>query len=255
MTNLDAGAIQEVERLTRAAQPILTVPGEQKGAYYLRDSSGDYQYHRAELDPASVTTFDLDSAVRLANEGPADAIWVHDGGVVVAYQYKYVRWQVSLALPQHPAYALLSGFRAGRAYTQRELVRVLRTELAEYVDPTVISQFSALKFGSTDDSVATVRPAAQGLDRNIQRRVQAENGGEMPEQILFRVPVYDIPEARDDAYPVKVYVEFDHEAGRFVLVTVHNDLRAAQEAAVQKVMAHLGEACSSNVYYGKPSAS
>lgn len=262
MTNLDGSAIREIERLTRDAETVIIPRGEQAGVYYLRATDGTLERHEAQLDPHNHTAYDLKSLVKLS-EGLADherivvarGVYVSDSQVVTLYDSGTVRWTVILALPLHPAFQLLSRMREGKSLTQRELVRVLRTELNEYVDPTVISQFSALKFKSSDEGVSTVRPAAVGLDRSIQRQVQQDNGGEMPEQIAFRVPVYDIPEARDARYPVKVYVEYDHEKAAFLLVAVHNDLRAAQERAVELVIDEIGGDLEADtpIYYGKPS--
>lgn len=253
MTNLDSSAIREIERLTREGQVIVLAPGEQKGVYFLRDSSGDYSRRQAKLDPQSQTAFDLDTLSTMAVH--AEGIYVSDSDVVAFFDNTTTRWTASLKLPIHPAFKVLSGWRSLTGYTQAQLVRLLRTELSAYIDPTIIQTFTTLRFTRDESGTSTVKPGSQALDRNIRQQVRSDHGTEFPEKILFSVPVYDIPEAREDSYGVTVYVEFDHEEQKLQLITVHNDLRIAQELAVKAIIKDLTERLDNTVpvHYGKPS--
>lgn len=265
MTNFDGSAICEVERLTQAAEPVLTVPCEQKGVYFLRQADGNYKRQHAELDPQGAALFDLASfiaeAKNLNDDQAARRIFVRDDAVVALADNgdpangtsPSVRWSLSLALPLHPAFVLLSNLKRLQFFTQKELVRILRTELSRYVEPTTIALFANIKTASSTEGSSSVTPQSQALDRQIQKKVQAANGGEMPEMITFSVPVYDLPESRKDAYIIHAYVEFDHDTEKFGLIVVHDELREAQEAAVQKIIAELRAELTTEVLYGKPS--
>ncbi|WP_034382981.1 hypothetical protein [Deinococcus sp. YIM 77859] len=259
MTTLDSSAIREVERLTREADPVITVPGEARGVYYLREADGSLTRHAAELDIQDVTAYDLDTVQRRADRehtaGDLEAVFVTDSAVVVQASSPTDRWTTTLALPLHPAFKRVQSFAQLTKLDQKTLVRLLRTELGEHVQATVISTFATLRFTSSSDGTSSVKPASTALDSRIVRQVRADAGQDVPDTITLHVPVYDIPEARADSYPVTVYVEYDHDAEAFLLLAVHNDLRAAQESAVHKIINNLKDSAEDRypVYYGKPS--
>lgn len=258
MTNLDASAITEIERLTREADPVVIPSPEQRGVYFLRGADGSLTRHRAALDPQDVTVYDLDSLNRAIEEaieiGDANTLYVHDDGVVLVCEIEHERRVVRLPLPTHPAFKLIGDWKTPTLLAQKELVRLIRTQLSHHVDATVIPTFSSLRMTSSTDGTSTVTPSSAALDRRIVRQVQADQGREVPEYILFTPPVYDIPEDRDEQYALKVYVEFDHDKEKFVLVAVHDDLRRAREQAVARIVAQLRGRFESAVpvLYGQP---
>ncbi|ULH17398.1 hypothetical protein MF271_18940 (plasmid) [Deinococcus sp. KNUC1210] len=256
MTNLDGSAIIEIERLVNEADVVLAPTGEQKGVYYLRQPDGSYQRQRAELDPANVQLYDLESLGREVNgkDEHLTVVYVSDSEVTALFDDTHTRWTAKVLLPLHPMFALLSTFKKPAAYDQKGLVRLLRTELSAAVPQSVIDQLASLRFTNNSDTLATVRPMAAGLDRNIHKQVQGENGTAAPDFLDLTVPVFDIREARADQYPVRVFLDYDHDKSVFILVVRHDDLRMAQEAAVGKIIAALeqDERLPVTVAYGTP---
>lgn len=256
MTNLDANAIREIERLTLSASPVVRVPGEAQGVYYLRQGDGTLVRHQAALDPVHTIAFDLASfqaqADALHEAGVLKAVYLADGGVVALADNGIQRWQVGLSLPTHPASDLLRSWRMPAEYTQKELVRLLRTELVDYVLPHVIADFQHLKITDNKEGDSVQKPMNASFDTKIVRSVQTAEGAAAPEHIAFRAPIYDIPELRSARYPFMVYVEFDHDKKKFVLLTVHTQLREAQEQAIATVQSSLTEGADGRypVYYG-----
>lgn len=258
MTNLDGTAITEVERLTKEANQILDANVTPGSNHLYRDADGDLKVFRVPLRAQGGTIKDVPSlkALSHANNLDVTGIWVDDGRITLVSEYETGndRWSSVLHLPIHPAFALLQRWRSLTPIGQKELVRLLRTELRDHVGPTVIQTFASLKFSNSSEVSSQVRPTSTALDSHIRRQVAQDNGQDAPETILLRVPVYDIPGARNAEYEVTVYVEYDHEAGKFLLLTVHGDLRAAQEEAVNALLldlkAHAGDRYP--VVYGSP---
>lgn len=260
MTTLDGNAIAEVERLVQSAETVIVPDPEPRGVYYLRHPNGTLERRRVELDPSGVTLRDLESLKVLLTGGLADGtagpVYVDDAQVVFTQENVdgTHRWQTALPLPTHPAFALISTWVKPTLIPQKDLVRLLRTQLSPYVDATVIPTFSTLNFTDHREGASSVAPMQHALDRRIVQRVNAANGQDVPESILLTPPVYDLPEDRDEEYEVKVYVEFDHDEKKFVLQVVHDDLRRARERAVSRVIAalraHVGPTLP--VLYGKP---
>ncbi len=267
MTELDGSAIQKIEELVLKTVEPIYIQGEQKGIYYLRDQYGSLTRHRAEIDPrAKTTVYDLESLGReleiykLSETAPdgslssLESVYVSDSGVVAPLDDDHARWQVDLPLPLHPAFKRVLTFKNVVNLTQKELVRLLRTELVDYVDHTVIVAFQELKITRNSEAVSTQRPTSAALDSHIHQAVQTRSGTAVPEMLTLSLPVYDLPETRKDRYRVNVYVEFDHDLQAFQLIAVHNELREAQEEAIRKIMAAIDNDAriEAPVLYGTP---
>lgn len=236
---LDGSAIREIERLTSTALDPIYPTGEARGVYYLRDGDGNLERHEAQRDRHHTTAYDLRSVkdiIKGETVSDLDAVYVTDRAVIVHSSDARTTWRTTLNLPTHPAFAHLLKWRNLTALTQKELVRLLRTELREHVDPTIISTFTSLKFTNNSEGTSTIRPTSSALDTSIRQQVATAQGADAPETITFHVPVYDIPEARGDQFDVTVYVEYDHDERRFLLLAVHSDLRKAQEDAVANLI-------------------
>lgn len=256
--NLNGTAIEEIKELVLEANAVIEPTAERQGVYFLRDKDGNLVKHEADLAFQNFTVLDLDSLTRAGKDavdaGYAHTLFVHDDAAVLMNETASERWTATLPLPTHPAFKLLTEWKKPTEISQKELVRVLRTQLSHYVDATVIPTFSSLRMTSSSDGISSVAPSSNAINRNIVRQVQADQGRDVPEYILFKVPVYDIPEDRHQQYEVKVYVEFDHDKEKFVLVTVHDDLRVAREQAVARIIANLRGTFDGAVptLYGQP---
>ena len=259
MTNLDGTAITEVERLTLEANQILDSNVTPGSNHLYRHANGDLKVFQVPLRAQSSIVKDLPSLKAFAHPDNEDVqgIWVDDSRITLVSEAESVndRWTTVLQLPVHPAFQLLQKWRSLTPIAQKDLVRLLRTELRDYVAPTVIQTFASLKFSQSSEVNSQVRPTSTALSSNVRQQVAQENGTDAPETILLRVPVYDIPGARNDEYEVTVYVEYDHDAGKFLLLTVHGDLRAAQEEAVERLLLELKIHADDRftVVYGSPS--
>lgn len=254
MTNLDAGAIQEVERLTKEANQILERQVKPGSLHLVRDSGGDVSVFQVPLRNHASSVRDVDSLKALANIHTT-AVYVDNDRITLVNEDDDDRWQAALDLPHHPVFTHLLSWRKPTSLTQKELVRLLRTELRGHVDTTLIGKFAGLKFSSNSEVTTQIRPTSNAMDRSIQQRVATENGQDAPESIELHVPVYDIPGARDDQYDVTVYVEYDYDRQSFLLQAVHSDVRAAQEKAVAELIDDLKLDANHRwpVLYGKPS--
>ena len=258
---VDSTAIQEIKELVQEAGPILEENVRGGENYLIRQPDGTVKFFETPIKPVSHTAYDLASLKAMADrDHDVDAghtvsgVFIADGQIQVVTEELYARVTNTLALPVHPAFQHLLNWQRLTPITQKDLVRLLRTELREYVDPTVISTFSRLKFTDNNETVSQLRPTSAALDVSIRQRVATDNDQDAPETIRFHVPVYDIREARGDQYGVDVYVEYDYDKKCFLLLTVHSDLRSARESAVAELIddlkAHAGDRFP--VLYGQP---
>ena len=262
MTNLDASAIAEIERLTRESETVIIPQGEQQGVYYLRQSDGTLVRLQATLDARQATTlYDLESFGREVARQDLESdflegVYVSSSQIVADLGDGSATWAIKMALPYHPVFQAVTGWQKPTAYDQKTLVRLLRTELNTYVSPVIIDAFQNLRVTSNSDVTTNARPTSVALDSKINRQVQSENGTAVPDLIMVSSPVYDVRELRRDMYDIAVHVEYDHDKGVFWLSAVHDQLRTAQEKAVESVVTALekDERIKTSVLYGKPSA-
>lgn len=259
--NVDGTAISEIKELVEDASPILETNVRGGENYLIREPDGTVRFFEVPIKPASHTALDLTSLKAMADrdhqpeaEQLVTGVFVSDNQIQVVTEQSHSRVTNTLNLPMHPAFQHLLNWQRLTGVTQKELVRLLRTELREHIDPTVIATFSRLRFTDNNDTLSEVRPQSKALDVSIRQKVATDTGQDAPETIKFHVPVFDIREARGDQYPVEVYVEYDYDAKKFMLLTVHSDLRTARENAVAEIMddlkAHAGDRFP--VLYGKP---
>lgn len=238
---------------------------EQTGHYFAYVGRGRWEEHWAVQHPVGValaSTIDLARHARVRADDPwpyvrplayvnEDAVSIHhhraggvdqlgkvgepaDRGVVVD----------GVTLRRHPVFNEVVGLNRGRIFTQRELVRWLRTSLNGYVDEVTISIFRSLRLindGTTDTVIAKGREA---IDRRINQAVQAA-GGDVPDEITVVVPVYDLAELRNSLAAIRVIVETEigkDDQAKFLLTVVADDVYKAIEAAQEEVRANLAEA-------------
>lgn len=240
MTQLDSAAIESIVNLTRATETIVTVPGEQKGVYFLRHPDGSYSKERATLDPQDIKALSIDSLVKLVNHGyqAFKEIHVSEKAAVGVLADETHRQRITLDLPKHPAFQTLQGWMKLTNYSQKALTRLFRTELRDYIDPAIVRTFESITLRQDAVGNSITANANHSMDQSLIRKVQQQNGGEIPTEIVLEIPVFDLPETRTIRYPVRVLVETEPQDGKFsfLLIAVHTDLRDAAEKALQYVI-------------------
>jgi hypothetical protein len=149
------------------------------------------------------------------------------------------RWGHVLPLNHHPAFLEVGALRKSRDFTHKQLIRALRTTLADFVDSSTLNNLRALDLSVSETGTSVVRNGDAGMGRAVVQQVRQQNGqGTVPDEITLSVPVYDMTGVRADRYPVRIIVEVDPAGGTpvFTLTAVHNDIVAAQDAALDKII-------------------
>ncbi|AWT34561.1 hypothetical protein DM785_02590 [Deinococcus actinosclerus] len=149
------------------------------------------------------------------------------------------RWTHTLPLTLHPAFEMVAAMRKPQEYGHRALIRLLRTTLAGFIDDSTLNILRALQIDGASKGTSVVSNGDSGLGRSVTQAVRTQNGqGSLPDEITLNVPVYDLRELRDQRHAIKVVLEVDPNDGdpRFTLTAVHNDVVAAQEAALNSIV-------------------
>lgn len=236
-------AIEKIEELALKANAVITPYGEQRGVYYLRDSEGNLQRHEAQLDPLGATFQSIHDFVSVLDGNVTGTVFVNDSGAVTIAESSTARWAYRLPLPVHPVFALLESMKDGTTFDQKGLVRLLRTRLNGYVPESVIENLRNLKVTASSDSGVSITHGNRFIDASIKQQAAQKDGAPIPEQFVFSVPVFDLPELVGQLKPVTVLLEVEPaeraEGLRFVLLARHDDLRAARQDMLEDLQNRL----------------
>lgn len=257
---MEEGAVHRIVSLAEQREPIVEAPDfRDTRRYYVRTASGSYEEHFAANPRDAAMLFDTGSFAALANSEATDnrvEVYYSSNGIQ-AYIYdgeKSLYRTHDLPLNRHPVFGRLERLARTETFDQRGLIRLLRAEFNGHVSDSVIEQFRQLRLTSSDDGVSVVAKGREGVDRSIQRKVQDERGGEIPDEIEVTVPVFDLDEVRNELYSVTVLVDVINDGNPvFELTAVHNDLRQAEQEAVDQIFGNLSDALSAGIptYYGR----
>lgn len=236
---MNGEAITEVERLTKAGLEPQTFGNDPKAFYALEE--GKFKRHQFPLQPLSHTVHDLDSLTRLlkADAKAQRAVFVSTTRVVASAEDEDVRDQYVMNLPQHEAFKTVLHHLEARRYTQRDLVRLMRTKLSGFVDPMLVEKIRNLKTKASMDGESVIQSGTESLSRNLMAQVKAADGNALPEEFTVAVPVFDVPETRRNLEKIAILLEAtpdDKGNPIFELTAVRNDTADAVDSAMEKLV-------------------
>lgn len=239
---MERDAIQEIEQLTLKANSTETVKTEQRGVYFLREADGTLTKHRAELDPVGATLHTVEDFLQaLADDSNVHAVFVNDQGASAVANDGFTRWSYNLPLPVHPVFKLLE-FLTGREnpLRQKEIVRLLRTQLSGFVPESVIENLRLVKTNSSSNSEALTAQGNKHVDLSIRRAATLRDGNAIPEKFIWDVPVFDLLELLPFLQPVTVLLDVEPaeraDDTEFTLTPLHDDLRKARMAVLDELV-------------------
>ena len=242
-----------------ANNPIVTCDREPAHVYYTRDPDGGLTRAVADQPPANTRVCDLATLAHIAAvSGEAeilDAWYTRKAVVLVADRDRH-----TLAFEPSPQFAALiqwSANTAGVSFTQADLIRLLRTTLADCYpsDPQFLANVRKL----ATSRAAKVNSEIQKGKVSLGKDIVAEMSGVdlIPDEVKFRVPVFAAAALWVTA-DVRVCVEPDPEKERFTLTVIPGQVEHAwakgEEWVAAKLRGELAEAGATAVpvYFGSP---
>lgn len=93
---------------------------------------------------------------------------------------------------------------------QKEFVRALRGPWANSIDGQWLPVFRRMDFQRLQTSTRAVGPKGESLGRSVEMQAQSAEG-DIPEQLTFRLPVYQLPELSQQELRVALEVDVDAE--------------------------------------------
>lgn len=257
---MDIDVLNKLEAMANHNNRIVETPDGSH--YFVIDSEGEMEQYIVEPKDLTIEFFDTQSLLAkcasMNNTGYSGVTLYYSENAVHAvgqqdYRESWRHYQHTLMLPFHPAFRSVDALQATCTYTQKQLVRLLKTRLAGYVLESDVEVFKHLRLSGSEEGEVKVGQGSDGLSMSVRREVADGKGERIPEQIIVRIPVYGIHEMLEFTYPVTILVDLstdDNGRPEFALTAVHNDIEKAKVAALGEIKKKLGEAFP--VYFGKP---
>lgn len=208
-------------------------------------------------DHAAGTLDDLiNLALRFATEGKSPVVWYDDAKVVLVIDDDGHRVErATLNLVTSDVFRTVEGLAATKPWLeQKPFVRLLRIDLAGAIPPVeLLDRIRRVQFDNGQTVTGEVRRDRESLGRSITSKVAADNGAEIPEEVVLEVPVYSTPGERAKV-PIRCAIEVDAMRGAFQLVPMPDEVESARQFAVASIAVRLGDGLNDGIpaYQGQP---
>lgn len=195
--------IKDLALKSKSAQ-IVACPQEPKDVYLLQKPDGLVERHVAEAAPRNYVAFRVSDIVSMVEHYAALAtgkllkVFCGRGKVSVLFDEDGARRdRITLSVPDSKQYTLLCELERGREFeSQKDLVSMLRVDLAGAVPMDFVALMRQLKFDDSNKAESTLAAGKESLGGTVYREALA-GGREMPEEVIFHVPVYEDLVGRD----------------------------------------------------------
>lgn len=143
-------------------------------------------------------------------------VWIDLGAWLLSFftDEPLRRSYVNLKLKPSPQLLLMQTFACERGLEQKALVRMLRHDLAECVDPGVLSAFRSVDFQKITTARAAIQHEKQSLDADIVAQVMGEK---KPDGFVVDLPLFASKELADARTRVGITIDIDCDNRKFVL--------------------------------------
>jgi hypothetical protein len=250
-----------VEADRTSQERIRAIPGDGRHQYV--DLSGTGQWELVEVPPPPrnhmvETVEDLIALAKYAQGFSGDdggpSVWHDEKLIVLAWQDGDVRDRASMPLRFSPQFELLKKLSAAaQPLTHRELVQLLRVDLAGTTPPGLLNSVKQIKFMRNEEGHSTVSNGSESLGRSVEAEVRSTLD-EIPEQVNLSIQVYLNQGENDQRWPVVCDLQADVQTQRFVFRALPGEIEQAilwhQGTIRQRLQMGVGE--SVPVYAGRP---
>lgn len=177
---------------------ILTCDREPRDTYFIAKPDGSVEKFRADAAPRAYTAHGVSSIINMvthfASTEPEKSfvVFCGRGRVQIVFDEAGTRRdRVTLQVPDSKRYQLLTQLENNRNFMeQRDLVSMLRVEFAGAIPSDFVSLMRQLKFTDNQTSEGTLAAGKESLGGAVLREAIA-GGRDMPEEVTFRLPVYE----------------------------------------------------------------
>lgn len=224
-------ALEYFAKLARDSAPrIHQIPGDPRGSYLVIDGDGGVMHHEPSLGPHDHEAYVLDTVVDVARRWKATDIWYSRAEVTAAVGKDVV----TMTLAPSPQMKTIAGWGSLVALGQADFIRLLRTIFPGMVAPnTLLGQVRRLDFKKAEEYQSQIEAGKISVSRKAT--AEAVGGDQMPETVVFTVPVFANSSLRGVTAKVEVALDIDTTGERFNLAPVAGQIELAFGAGEDQV--------------------
>lgn len=189
------------------------------------------------------------------DEGSQPVVWYSEDRVVIVLDDRHNsqrRDLVTCPLKHSDAWKLLRECEQGKAWTQKDFIRVLRTKLWDCLGEQGDAFLRALRTLSrqaSDKARSDHQHGRATIDREIEDQLKSESG-DLPEVLALQVRVYQDP-ALELRQTVQCALDIDPQLVQFSLIPLAGQLDDAQSREMA-ILGQLLDDADADVFYGRP---
>lgn len=209
--------------------------------------NGTHIFHDIENYRAHVVN-SLDSMlVAIARYCEHGTVWHCEGSVVAVTDDGQRLDSITLPLVRSEQFTALAALKP-EGLDQRAMIRLLRHDLANCTDGTLLPLVRKVEFKSGSTSRADIERGHESLGRSVNAAVSISQ--DLPDLVTVSVPVYKT-DGVGGRVPVACSLDVNLQTERFVLTPLPGELQRAMDA-VQGVLHAELSTTETPVFYGRP---
>lgn len=221
-------------------------PKEEPGHVYFLDG----KKHVAEPAPRKHVAFDLSAIIEFAQANAGASVWYDRDAVVCLIDDATRRDRVTLSLAMSDQLDEIHGWERGKAFSQRELIFLLRTMFARNMArcPNLLAALRKVNVTNNAGGSSEIKPGKVSVSRSVEHEVSG--AASLPEHFELDVPVFD------GVFPsvggtVAIALELDAASpSPFTLIPFPGDLERVWRAAEEWIGDQLRDLPDGVVHYG-----
>lgn len=225
---------------------VVTIPGDKETV--LLSQGGKYEKHTLPVERRKHVSFDIESLLEVASKYDNHVIWHSEAAIILVLDDDDRRDSVTLTLEKSSVFKIVESLGRSKL-NQKQLVRLLKVDLADAVDPTLLSTVRTLNFTKTDSTKSDMQAAASTYGKSVEAKVIGTS--DLPDEFLLSTNVYSNVLA-DQKYPIRISLEVDLEDHTFSLAPIGDQVREVIQATQEKLHDALVAGGATRVLYGRP---
>lgn len=239
---LEADAIEKVFEYGKKSKPrIVKADGEPDFVYYTIDESGTMKKEYAEPRPeqnnaGSIATL-LEIAKRKKEDEKSDVeIWLSPSGIVLVYGAGFGgdrRSRTCLDVTFSSQIKRLDQLEKNQnSFDQGSLIKLLRIDLANSIDPAVIESLRRVKFKAAQDHESEIQHGKTSIGKAISSEITGT--GVLPPFVDLSIPIFSTPIFSRYRGRIAAALEPNASTSTFQLIPLPGEVQA---------LVHHGEKC------------
>lgn len=253
---LPKDTLTEIQSTAVAAQSakVVPIPGDERKVIITCGGAKEfYDLPPKRRDHATQSLESLVDVVKDHSDNAAStdgaSVWHSHERITAILNDDDRRDTATFALDSSRPFKAIAGMES-KQFTQADLVRLLRVDLAGCVDPLLVKTMRTLNFTGSKATQSDIQHDKSSLGRSVEAKVSGASA--LPEEFDVTCEVYANHGTGAQTFRIALEIDFEREA--FRLTPLHDcknkNVAAAQQAIHDELLESLGE--GTMVYFGTP---